>query len=174
MSAVAQLLRALAKGLNRIGAYVILPALVLLVTLDVVLRYWFNMPLHGALEASQHLLLLFFVFGLLESFRSGAHIKAEILSPMLPGFARRFMGLLMCAALVLVFGLLVKKGIDEIPFLYSLPQLTPELHLRLWIFHVIAATVSALVALYALSAAVEILLGHRETVEEGAEPEWGE
>tara|TARA_R110002020_G_scaffold20374_27_gene69630 strand:- start:2732 stop:3256 length:525 start_codon:yes stop_codon:yes gene_type:complete len=174
MSAVARLLRALAKGLNGIGAYVILPALVLLVTLDVVMRYWFNMPLHGGLEASQHLLLLFFILGLLESFRSGAHIKAEILTPLLPTFARRLMALLMCAALVLVFGLLVKKTIDEIPFLYSLPQLTPELHLRLWMFHALASAVSMLVALYALVAAVEILRGRRETVEEDAEPEWGE
>jgi TRAP-type C4-dicarboxylate transport system permease small subunit len=174
MSAVARVLRALATLLHGIGAYLILPALVCLVTLDVVLRYCFNAPLIGGLEASQYLLLLFFVCGILQSFRTGAHIKADILANLLPPMAHRAVALLMCASLVLIFGLLAKKAMNEIPFLYSLPQMTPELHLRVWIFHAVVAAIAVLVVVYAMVGAIEILRGRRSEVAEEPETGWGE
>ncbi|MGX1309272.1 TRAP-type C4-dicarboxylate transport system permease small subunit [Amorphus suaedae] len=173
MSAVARALRVLATLLHGIGAYLLLPALVCLVTLDVVLRYVFNAPLIGGLEGAQYLLLLFFVCGMLESFRTGAHIRADILAGVLPPAAKRAVALVMCASLVLVFGLLAKKAVDEIPFLYSLPQMTPELHLRVWVFYAVIAVIAVLVALYAVVAATEIVRGRRAEVAEEGEGEWG-
>ncbi len=174
MSAFAGLLRTVARLLNGLGALIVLPVLVCLVTLDVVMRYVFNAPLNGGLEASSYLLLAFFVCGLLESLRVGAHIKAEILWPRLPRRVRQGISLFVCAALVLVFGLLARKAAGEVPFLYSLQQMTPELHLPLWTFHVLIAVVAGLVVVYAVLAAVAILRGRRATVEEEIEAGWGE
>ncbi len=56
----------------------------LLVTADVVLRYVFNAPLSWGLEVSSHLLLLFFLLGLAQSFRAGDHISMELVAAHIP------------------------------------------------------------------------------------------
>ena len=54
----------ISHALDTFGSLVVLPLLSLLVTADVVLRYVFNTPLSWGLEVSSHLLLLFFLLGL--------------------------------------------------------------------------------------------------------------
>jgi TRAP-type C4-dicarboxylate transport system permease small subunit len=159
-------LSTLSRVLNGVGSYVVLPMLTLLITIDVVLRYVFNAPLSWGLEASQHILLLFFLFGLLESFRVGEHVGMELLAAKFPPAMTRFVSVLQSLLLVLVFALIVKKVLDEIPFLYSLPQVTPELQLRVWMFYAFIAFISGIVIIYVLHAAVCVLLGRRLKIEE--------
>jgi TRAP-type C4-dicarboxylate transport system permease small subunit len=169
-----QWLSVLSGILNGIGSYVVLPLLTLLITVDVVLRYVFNAPLSWGLEASRHILLLFFLFGLLESFRVGEHVGMELLAEKFPPWATRAVSVLQAILMALVFGLIVKKVVDEIPFLYSLPQVTPELQLRVWMFYAFIAFICGLLVLYVLHATVVLLRGRRIKVEEVAESSWAE
>ncbi len=171
---MARWLSTLSRVLNGVGSYVVLPLLTLLITVDVVLRYVFNAPLSWGLEASQHILLLFFLFGLLESFRVGEHVGMELLAARFPPKVTRFVSVLQALLLTLVFALIIKKVLDEIPFLYSLPQVTPELQLQIWMFYAFIALISSFVIIYVLHAAVCILLGRRNKIEETDQNTWSE
>jgi TRAP-type C4-dicarboxylate transport system permease small subunit len=164
----------LSRVLNGIGSYVVLPLLTLLITTDVVLRYVFNAPLWWGLEASRHILLLFFLFGLLESFRVGEHVGMELLAARFPQGMTRLVSVLQSLLLILVFSLIVKKVVDEIPFLYSLPQVTPELQLRVWMFYAFIAFISSVIIAYVLHAAICVILGHRSKIEEVEQSTWAE
>lgn len=171
---MSQWLSILSRLLNGIGSYVVLPLLTLLITVDVVLRYVFNSPLSWGLEASRHILLLFFLFGLLESFRVGEHVSMELLTSKFSPFVVRMVSLLQAAILVYVFALIVKKVWNEIPFLYSLPEVTPELQLRVWAFYAFIGFISVLVIAYVGNAAVLLALGHRNKIEEVEQIAWTE
>ncbi|MCF8475577.1 MAG: TRAP transporter small permease [Pseudolabrys sp.] len=167
-------LNVLSRVLNGVGSYVVLPSLALLITVDVILRYVFNAPLSWGLEASRHILLLFFLFGLLESFRVGEHVGMELLAATFPPRLTRIVSVLQAALLTLVFGLIVKKVIAEMPFLYSLPQVTPELQMRVWIFYAFIGFISTAIVIYALHAAFCLVLGRRNKIEEVEQSTWAE
>lgn len=171
---MSQWLTILSRVLNGIGSYVVLPALTVLITADVVLRYVFNSPLSWGLEASRYILLLFFLFGLLESFRVGEHVSMELLAAKFSPGVCRAISLLQSAALVFVFALIVKKVLHEIPFLYSLPEVTPELQMRVWAFYAFIAVISCLVIAYVVNAVILMLLGRRNKVEEEEQAAWTE
>ncbi len=164
----------LSRALNGIGSYAVLPLLTLLITVDVVLRYVFNAPLSWGLEASRHILLVFFLFGLLELFRAGEHVGMELLAVKFPPRLTRIVSVLQSLLLVLVFGLIVKKVLDEMPFLYSLPQVTPELQMRVWIFYAFIAFISCAIIVYVLHSVVCLLLGRRNKIEEVEQSTWAE
>lgn len=160
--------------MNGFGSYVVLPLLTLLITVDVVLRYVFNAPLSWGLEASRHLLLVFFLFGLVESFRVGEHVSMELLTAKFSPLVNRIISLLQAAMLVFVFVLIIAKVWGEIPFLYSLPEVTPELQMRIWLFYAFIGIVSALVIAYVANAAVQVALGRRNKIEEVEQVSWTE
>jgi len=157
---------AISHVLDRFGSLVVLPLLTLLVTADVVLRYAFHAPLSWGLEVSSHLLLLFFLLGLAQSFRVGDHISMELIAAHIPVRARRVIAIFQAALIVMIFYFILAKTFEEIPFLYSLPQLTPELRWPVWPVYVFIAAISALVILYVIIAAFAIIRGQRDTIEE--------
>lgn len=159
-------LRLLSQSLNKTGALLVLPALTLLVTVDVVLRYGFNAPLPWALEAAQHLLVLFFIFGLIESFRTGAHVRMSLIADRLPDGAKRTMSVVYAGLILVVFGLLARKAADDIPFFYSLPEVTERLRLRIWIFYALIIFVAIGAAAYVVFASFAVLRGRRIELEE--------
>jgi C4-dicarboxylate transporter DctQ subunit len=172
--AMTRLLSAISRLLNGIGSYVVLPALTLLVTTDVILRYVFNSPLSWGLELSRHILLLFFLFGLLESFRVGEHVSMELIADKFPAPLVRFVSVVQAVLLAVVFWFILRKVCDEIPFLYSLPQVTPELQLRVWMFYAFIAFISVLVLVYVVHAAFAVITGKRTKIEEVEQQTWTE
>ncbi len=156
----------ISHALDTFGSLVVLPLLALLVTADVVLRYVFNTPLSWGLEVSSHLLLLFFLLGLVQSFRAGDHITMELIAARIPRQGRRVIAVIQAALVVLIFYFILAKTFEEIPFLYSLPQLSPELKWPVWPIYVFIAVISALVILYVVGAAIAIIRGERDTIEE--------
>ncbi len=162
------------RVLNGAASYVALPALTALITTDVILRYVFNSPLSWGLEASRHILLVFFLLGLLELFRVGEHVSMGLLADKFSPRIHRFVSLLQSALLVIVFGLIIKKVWGEIPFLYSLPEVTPELQMRVWAFYAFIAFISLLIVIYVVVAAVSMLRGRRHKIEEVDQIAWME
>ncbi|SFQ16322.1 TRAP-type C4-dicarboxylate transport system, small permease component [Tranquillimonas alkanivorans] len=73
----------LSQILFAIGAYLCLPAILVLLSADVVLRYFFSAPIRWAQEAATVTLFLSLVFALPQSWLKDAHIRADFLAPLM-------------------------------------------------------------------------------------------
>ncbi len=95
----------LSKALGYI-AILLLIALTLLTSVDVIARYWFNSPINGAFELTQLLLaaLIFVAFPLTTAMRE--HIEVDLLANLLPDSVNRlsslFAGLVTSVVLAVV------------------------------------------------------------------------
>lgn len=153
--------------LNKVGAYLVLPAMTAMMTLDVFLRYVFNAPLSWGLEASQHLLLILFALGMLEAFRSGAHIRMALVYRLLPGAGKRLVTFCYAVLACGVFTALAYKGAEEALFQKNINEVTQYIHLPRWLFSAMVSAVAGLVVLFFILRAVQVLSGQREVVEDG-------
>ena len=74
------------RGLFILSAYICLPLILVLIGVDVTLRYVFNAPLIWAQEASTMALFMAIILALPESWRRNVHIRADFLTAMMrPG-----------------------------------------------------------------------------------------
>lgn len=159
--------------LNKIGALVILPAMASMMTADVVLRYAFNAPLSWGLEASQHMLLLVILFGMVEGYRSGAHIRMDLFYRIMPGPMRRLVTLVYGAAAMGIFALLIRKGYEEAAFLKSINEVTQYLHMPKWLFAGLIVLVSMMIVLFFATRCWDVIRGRRDEVENDADGHGG-
>ena len=161
-----RLITRLATAPSLLGAYVVMPLIAILVTTDVVLRYVFNSPLWWALEASEYLLLLFFMSGLAWSLRLGVHIRMGLIYEHMPRGARRVVALIYAVALIVPFSLVAMAATEEAMFLRGLGATTNDLKMPLWIWNAAVTVACALLVLQALALAVEVVLGERDALED--------
>ena len=92
-----------------------LPSLVVLVTLDVALRYLFNAPLQWGRDVNG-LLLLMTIFGALpHAWDRASHIRMEVLYVRLSGARRRSVDVLASVSGIIVFGLMAVQGARFVP-----------------------------------------------------------
>lgn len=160
------LLVSLSSFLNRIGAYLVLPLMTLMMTADVVLRYVFNAPLSWGLEASTSLLLLLFVLGMAEAFRNGAHIRMDLIYRTLPAPARRAVTLGYGMLAIAVFAALGYKSGEEAAFQRGINQVTQYLHIPEWLFSALVSLVAALIVVFFVLRLIAVLRGARIEVED--------
>ena len=78
-----------AAALNRAGILVVLPALMLVVTAEVVVRYGFGGSIRGSIEVAQLLLLMFFFLCLPHCSLHGGHVHMELVHGRMRGTTRR-------------------------------------------------------------------------------------
>lgn len=156
----------LSSFLNKIGAYVVLPLMTMMMTADVMLRYVFNAPLSWGLEASTSLLLILFVLGMVEAFRNGAHIRMDLLYRTLPAGARRAVTLGYGALAIAVFAALSYKSGEEAAFQRGINQVTQYLHIPEWLFSALVSGVTALIVAFFILRMVALLRGARSVVED--------
>lgn len=106
---------------------------------DVLMRWWFNAPIRGAIELTAYFVGAGALFSIPDGFARRGHITAQLLSEMLPHGGKRALGLLGVAAsatFVLLLALLVtRNALGRI----SSVETTPELGLSLSLLWVIAA-----------------------------------
>ncbi|MFC1665980.1 TRAP transporter small permease [Pseudomonadota bacterium] len=160
------LMTALSIALNKFGGLVVLPLMTVMMTVDVILRYVFNSPLSWGLEASQHMLLLVFVFGMLEAFRTGAHIRMDLCYRLFTPAVRRVVNVLYSLLVVGVFILLASKGWEEAMFLKEINEVTQYIHMPIWMFYVVIVLVAALIVLFFMLRALAVMRGQRQEVED--------
>ena len=122
----------LSRGLHWAGVYISIPVLILILSVDVTLRYIFNSPLIWGSEVSALILSIVFFASLPQVTGMQGHIRMDMLyrlmSPKMKGITDAATGL--CGAvfaLLLAWGRLAKKTIDSISALTSLPQISGEL-----------------------------------------------
>lgn len=80
--------RRLSSALGRFAAFVTLPALMVLVSIDVAMRYVFDSPIRWASDVNGLLLLVTIFSALPDAWDRGYHIRMEILYGKLRGRAR--------------------------------------------------------------------------------------
>jgi len=169
MNRIDAILASISQWLNKFGAYVVLPVMATMMTADVVLRYAFNSPLSWGLEASEYLLLLLFLLGMPEAFRSGAHIRMDLFYRTHALAVRRLVNLIYSALVVFVFVLLIRHGWDEAVFLAEIDQVTQYIHMPVSAFIGAIVLMAALIVALFVVRACAILRGRREEIEDGSD-----
>ncbi|MGI6852152.1 TRAP transporter small permease [Mesorhizobium sp. 1B3] len=148
------------------SAFVVLPLLAMLITVDVVMRYVFNSPFIWSLEAAEYLLLLFFICGLAWSIRAGVHIRMTLLWDGMGPRYRRIVSLIYAVALIVPFAMIAHKAIEEAQFASRLGMKTNDLSMPVWLWYSLVAIAAAMTALQVLALAVEIVRGRRLTLDD--------
>ena len=120
--------------LFRLAIYATLPALVVLVTADVVLRYAFNAPLEWARDVNGLLLLMTIFSALPHAWDRGYHIRMEVFYSRLSGRARRRADVLASVAGIVVFGLMAVQAARFVPFMIGTGETGEDLRLQIWPF----------------------------------------
>jgi TRAP-type C4-dicarboxylate transport system permease small subunit len=134
-TAYAWLDRASARASNSLyalGVYGALPALLGLVTLDVLLRYFFNAPLQWSRDANGLLLLVVLFSALPAAWDRGHHIRMEIIYLRLPARWRVLADTLSALAGIAVFALMTVQAIAFARYMAFIGETGEELEAPLW------------------------------------------
>ncbi len=114
--------------------YVTMQMLVVLVTLDVALRYVFNAPLQWGRDANGLLLLITLFCALPHAWDRAYHIRMEVFYVRLSATRRRGIDVLASVTGVVVFGLMAVQAARFVPFMMGTGETGEDLDLPLWPF----------------------------------------
>lgn len=132
METIEKFYYALSRNMDRLVALVILPAIFLVVIVDVFLRYLFNSPFIWSLEFNEWMLLMIFAFAIPECTRQNGHIRMElVVSNLSPRLQAAFDGVYSICAIGL-FYLLGRHAWEEFWFDLELGRVTEYVSLPIW------------------------------------------
>ena len=118
--------------LFRLGSYVMLPALVVLVTLDVVLRYVFDSPLQWARDVSGLFLLMAICAVLPHAWDRSYHIRMEVVYDRFSERGKRQVDVLSAASGIVFFGMMAFQAARYVPFMIRTGETGEDLMWPLW------------------------------------------
>ncbi|MBM4183590.1 MAG: TRAP transporter small permease [Gemmatimonadetes bacterium] len=121
-----------ARRLFALGIYVMLPALVLLVTTDVVLRYVFDSPLQWARDVSGLFLLMSIGAALPLAWDRSYHIRMEVVYDRLSPTRRRLVDVLSVVSGIVFFGMMAVQAALYVPFMIRTGETGEDLLWPLW------------------------------------------
>ncbi len=121
-------------ALFRVAVDFALPALMVVVTLDVVLRYVFNSPLAWGRDVNGVLLLTATFSALPHAWDRGYHIRMEVFYTRLHGRARDLADVVTGAAGILFFALMGVQAFRFAPYMKSTGETGEDLLLPIWPF----------------------------------------
>lgn len=128
-----------AATLYAIGVRAALPALLAFVTLEVVLRYGFNSPLHWSRDVNGLLLLITLFSTLPHAWDRGFHIRMEIVHRRLRGCWRSVADALSALAGLVFFGLMSVQAVSFARYMFVTGETGEDLSVALWPFMVYVA-----------------------------------
>ena len=133
------LLEKISSLFHKIGTLFFLNCIVLLVTVDVFLRYVFNAPIWGSKEINGLFLILIFFLSMTYCWDQGKHVRVEVFYSRLKG--RYHMGADLLAGLAgMVFsGLLAFHYIIDLPYVIRTGESGEEIGLPFWPVKIIIA-----------------------------------
>lgn len=137
---------AASRQLFRLGIYILLPALVVLVTLDVVLRYVFDAPLQWARDVSGLFLLMSICAALPHAWDRAYHIRMEVVYDRFSEKRKRQVDVLSAVSGIVFFGMIAVQGARYVPFMIRTGETGEDLLWPLWpymAFMALCALVSA-------------------------------
>ena len=118
--------------LFRLGIYVALPALVVLVSTDVTLRYVFNAPLQWARDVNGLLLLVSIFCAMPHAWDRAYHIRMEIFYNRVAREKRRRLDVLASVAGIVFFGFMAVQAARYVPFMIQTNETGEDLLLPIW------------------------------------------
>ena len=134
--------------IDKIGGLIVLPAISIVVIVDVGLRYIFNSPFIWGMEFTEWGLLLVFLFAIPECTRTHGHVRMELLIGAVSPKSQKFMSLFYCASAIFIFFLLARHGWEEFIFDYELNRVTEYLELPYWLWTLTMFVISVLLIFY--------------------------
>ena len=127
------------RCLYNIGVYGTLPAMFVLVTLEVVLRYAFNAPLQWSRDANGLLLLITLFSALPHAWDRGYHIRMEIIHARMSARWRSAADVLSAMAGFVFFALLSTQAVIFSRYMFLTGETGEDLNAPLWPFMVFVA-----------------------------------
>lgn len=122
------------RALYQVAVNAALPALMLLVSLDVVLRYIFNSPLPWGRDVNGLLLLITIFSALPHAWDQGYHIRMEVFYNRLGRRRRIWADIATGSAGILFFGLMGIQALRFAPYMASTGETGEDLLLPVWPF----------------------------------------
>jgi TRAP-type C4-dicarboxylate transport system permease small subunit len=158
--------------LFRLGIYVMLPALVALVTLDVVLRYAFDSPLQWARDVNGLFLLMSIGAALPHAWDRSYHIRMEVLYERLPPARRRLVDVLSSVSGIVFFGMIAVQAARYVPFMMRTGETGEDLLWPLWPYMAFLGVCALVTVARLVANPAPVAAGH--TVTAPPEPAQGE
>ncbi len=135
-------LRIFSRSCNDVGTLLVLPLMVVVITADVVLRYFFNAPLAWGEEINGLLLFLLLMLSLTYAWDMNKHIRMEILYLTLTGWRRSFADIVTGLTGVVFFGCLGWQSWRDIEYMRKTHESTEVLHIPVWPFRALLVLIS--------------------------------
>jgi len=157
--------RRLATWFHGAVAAALLPAIVLLVTVDVVGRYAFSAPLPWGQEITGYLLLLSFIAAIPYCTARDKHLRVEVIYLALPRVGQRLVQLVTGLSGAAVCALVAWQAARDVPEKIRFEEVGPISGLPVW-------PLSAALALFAAIGMLQF--GRRALVSLRRIPEWDE
>lgn len=136
------LLKGFSKWCNDFGTLVILPLMVLVITADVVLRYFFNAPLSWGEEANGMLLFLLLMLSMTYAWDMNKHIRMELVYLTLTGWRRAAADIITGLTGIVFFGSLGWQSLRDIEYMRKTNESSEVLHVPLWPFRALLVLIS--------------------------------
>ncbi len=127
-----------------VAALLVLPGMVVLIGLDVTMRYVTLSPITWAQEATSLLLAVSIMLGLSYAWTRRVHVSMEILYERGGGLFRGIGDVLTCLCGIFLFGMIGWQAWRDIPFMRAFGERTEELGLALWPFRLFLCAICVL------------------------------
>jgi TRAP-type C4-dicarboxylate transport system permease small subunit len=158
-------LKKFSKWCNDLGTLVVLPLMVLVITADVVLRYFFNSPLEWGEEINGLLLFLSLMLSLTYAWDMNKHIRMELVYLRLTGWRRAAADIVTGITGIIFFGALGWQSWRDIDYMRKTNESTETLHIPLWPFRALLVLISIV---FVMKLVHYIFVGRKEAVHEQA------
>ncbi len=151
-----------------LGTIVFLPIMILIITLNVIMRYVFNAPLSWGEEMNGLLLFLILFLSMTYTWDQKRHIRMEIVYVLLKGRLRSLADLASGITGIIFFGLLGIQCIRDIPYMIKTHETGEELGIPLWPFRVVMGLIALV---FVIKLVIYTFYGRKEMEKEGVEIE---
>jgi TRAP-type C4-dicarboxylate transport system permease small subunit len=140
---VTHFLNLLSRAGHDAGTQILLPIMIIIITLNVILRYIFNSPLSWGEEANGLLLFMVLFLSLTYTWDRNRHIRMEIVYARMKGGMRRVADIVSGLTGITFFGLMGIQSIRDIPYMIKTHETGEELiFIPLWPFRIVMAAIS--------------------------------
>ncbi len=169
MKPLVKLLNGLMASLYVIGSIWVL-LLMLLITVDVIGRYFFNAPLSGVPEIVKVSVVGLVWCQIAYTLKIGAHMRSTLLLDRMPPTARRLVEIVSCVSGAIIFALIVYTGWDPMIEAWRIGEFEGELPARVPTYPIRSLVLigAALTAAQFLVMLVDLIRGkslHRDEAE---------
>lgn len=139
ISRVTHLLERISSLFHKIGTIFFLNCIVILVTVEVFLRYVFNSPIWGSKEINGLFLIMVFFLSMTYCWEQGKHVRVEVFYSRLKGRWQAGADMITALCGMVFSGLLAYHYLIDLPYVIQTGESGEELGLPFWPVKIIIA-----------------------------------